>query len=410
MVRSRSPVLETSPAPSFLALVATLLVTTVGFGALPSLRPDSRADLRGDARPWGGPQDVGAAELVQTAVPPRLPRDDLLVYRGLDGKPAPVESVDDWKRRRAEVVRGMEEVMGKLPGDEKRCPLDVKVEAEVDGATFVRRLITYASEPGGRVPAYLLVPKDVLAGKRKAPAVLCLHGTNDEVGHGTVVGLGKLPNRGYALELAQRGFVTLAPSYPLLANYQPNLDALGWQSGTLKAVWDDLRGLDLLASLPFVDHSRGFGAIGHSLGGHNAVFTAVFDDRLTAVVSSCGLDAFPDYMHGNPKYWGPERGWCQTRYMRRLADYAGRPEDIPFDFHELVGALSPRHVLIVAPTRDTNFRADSVDRIVAAARPIFKLYDREDWLRVEHPDATHDFPPAMRETAYRLFDDVLGGK
>src|SRR3954463_11250412 len=77
--------------------------------------------------------------------PPRLPRDNLLVYRGPDGKPAPVKTVADWAKRRAEVVRGMETVMGKLPGAEKRCPLGVKVEEEVDGGTFVRRLITYAS-------------------------------------------------------------------------------------------------------------------------------------------------------------------------------------------------------------------------------------------------------------------------
>jgi acetyl esterase/lipase len=144
--------------------------------------------------------------------PPRLPRDNLLVYRGPDGKPVPVKAVADWAKRRAEVVRGMQSVMGKLPGDEKRGALDVKVVEEVDGRTHVRRLITYASEPGGRVPAYLLIPKAVLAGKKKAPAVLCLHGTNHVIGHGIVVGLGT--NRGYAVELAERGYVTLAPNYP----------------------------------------------------------------------------------------------------------------------------------------------------------------------------------------------------
>lgn len=31
-------------------------------------------------------------------------------------------------------------------------------------------------------------------------------------------------------------------------------------------------------------------------------------------------------------------------------------------------------------------------------------------LRLEHPDCGHDFPPEMRETAYKLFDTVLAGK
>jgi len=341
---------------------------------------------------------------------PRLPRDNLLVYRGPDGKPVPVTSVQDWAKRRAETIRGMEMVMGKLPGDAKRGPLDMKVEEEVDCDTYVRRLITYASEPGGRVPAYLLIPKDALAGKRKAAAVLCLHGTDNVVGHGTVVGLGTRPNRSYAMELAQRGYVTLAPNYPLLAKYQPDIKQLGWESGTLKAVWDNVRGLDLLAALPYVDSSKGFGAIGHSLGGHNSVYTAVFDERIKATVSSCGLDSYLDYYKGDPKNWDPEKGWCQTRYMLKLANYKGRLGDIPFDFHEMIGALAPRHVLIIAPTRDSNFRADSVDRIAAAAQPVFKLLGHENRLRVEHPDCEHDFPPEMRALAYKLFDNVLAGQ
>src|SRR5438067_2314482 len=137
---------------------------------------------------------------------PRLPRENLLVYRGPDGKPAPVKTVADWAKRRAEVVRGMQSVMGKLPGDETRCPLDVTVEEEFDGGTYVRRLITYASEPGVRVPAYLLIPKELLDGTKKAPAVLCLHGTNNVIGHGVVVGLGDASNRSYALELVGRGY------------------------------------------------------------------------------------------------------------------------------------------------------------------------------------------------------------
>jgi hypothetical protein len=328
----------------------------------------------------------------------RLPREDLLVHRR-----GPVKTIEDWGKRRADILSGMASIMGRMPGAEKRCPLDLRVEKEEDVGTYTRRLVTYASEPGGRVPAWLLVPKGV----EKAPAVLALHGTNNVIGHDVAVGLGDVANRAYGAELAERGYVVLAPNYPLLAKYQPDLAALGWESGTLKAVWDNRRGLDLLSELPYVDASRGFGAIGHSLGGHNAVFTAVFDERIAAVVSSCGLDSFLDYYGGDAKNWVPERGWCQTRYMRKLADYKGRLAEIPFDFHELIGALAPRHVLIVAPLKDGNFKADSVDRIAAAARPIFRLHGHEGRLRVEHPDAPHDFPPEARKLAYKLFDDVL---
>jgi dienelactone hydrolase len=345
------------------------------------------------------------AVLLVSAAPERLPRDNLLLYRGADGQRKTATTVAEWEKRRAEIVRAMESVMGKLPSDSKRCPLDVKVVEEVDCGKYVRRLITYQSEPGSRVPAYLCIPKDLLAGKKKAPAILCLHGTDNTIGHGTVVGLGKNPNRGYASELAERGYVTFAPNYPLLAKYQPDLKKLGWESGTLKAVWDNIRGLDYLESLPYVN-GKAMGTIGHSLGGHNSVYTAVFEPRLKIVVSSCGLDSYLDYYGGDEKNWFPEKGWCQTRYMRKLADYRGRLAAIPFDFHEMIGALAPRKVLIIAPLKDSNFQHASVDKIAAAARPVFKLYGHAEHLRVEHPDCPHDFPPAMREAAYKLLDTL----
>ena len=337
----------------------------------------------------------------------RLPRENLLVYRGQDDTQKRVATTDDWLQRRKEIVAGMQAVMGQLPGPEKRCPLDVKVEVEVDCGSYVRRSITYSSEPGSRVPAYLLIPKEVLHGEgKRVPAVLCLHGTDNVVGNGIVVGLGSRPNRQYASELAEHGYVTLAPNYPLLAKYQPDIAALGWESGTLKAVWDNMRGLDLLDSLPFVKPGA-FGAIGHSLGGHNSVYTAVFDERIKVVVTSCGLDSYLDYYGGDEKVWQHEKGWAQTRYMPKLASYRGRLKDIPFDFHEMIGALAPRHVLIIAPIKDNNFRAESVDRIVAAAKPIFALYGHPDRLRVEHPDCEHDFPKEMRDKSYALIDSVL---
>ncbi len=343
----------------------------------------------------------GSAVAAETATR-KLERDKLLQFFDARGEIAPVKTVADWQQRLASILAAMQEIMGPLPGPEKRCPLDVKIDEEVDCGSYVRRLLTYQSEPGGRVPAYLLIPKDVLAGTRQASAILCLHPTSADLGHKVVVGLGGKANRNYAHELALRGFVTLAPSYPLLAGYQPDLAALGYASGTMKAIWDNLRGLDLLETLPNVKRGS-VGVIGHSLGGHNSVYTAVFDERIKVIVSSCGLDSYRDYMGGNPKVWEREKGWCQTRYMLRLADYAGRLQDIPFDFHELIGALAPRVVFISAPIRDSNFKWESVDRIAAAAGEVFALHGAPQNLIVEHPDSEHDFPDEMREKAYGLF-------
>jgi hypothetical protein len=342
---------------------------------------------------------AGAGLLSAAPLPSPLPHDNLLVYRDRAGLLRPVKSPSDWRKRRGEILRRMQEVMGPLPGRDKRCPLDLEIYEDVDRGDHLLRTISYASEPGGRVPAYLLVPKIALERKATLPAVLALHQTHPLV-RKVVVGLGNSPNDEYGVELVKRGHVVLAPSYPQLGDYNPDLKALGYASGTMKAIWDNIRGLDLLESLPYVRRGR-FAAIGHSLGGHNSIYTAVFDARIKAVVTSCGFDSFRDYMNGNIK------GWTSDRYMPRLLNYP--PAGIPFDFHELIGALAPRACFINAPLGDSNFKWRSVDAVVAAARPIYRLHGAEAKLRVAHPDCGHLFPPEMREAAYRIIDAELKG-
>jgi hypothetical protein len=327
---------------------------------------------------------------------PRSERTNLMVYLDSHGQVEQVKSKSDWLKRRAAILDAMQQVMGPLPGKDMHCPLDVQILEEVDCGNYVRRKLTYASERGSRVPAYLLIPK-AASKANKLPAILCLHPTQMTYGNQTVVGLGTTNNT-YGVELAQRGYLVLAPAYPLMADYQPDLKALGYQSGTMKAIWDNMRGLDLLESLPFVKKG-GFGAIGHSLGGHNSIYTAVFDSRIKVVVSSCGFDSFRDYQHGNLQ------GWTSERYMPKLKNY--RPDEVPFDFHELIGALAPRVCFINAPLRDANFQHWSVDEIVRAASKVYELYGVPRNLQVEHPDCEHDFPIEMRERAYKLFDEEL---
>lgn len=339
--------------------------------------------------------------------PARLDRFRLLEFHDASGVVRPVVAREDWEKRRSEILVGMQEVMGSLPSRDQLPPLDVQLVEEADAGTYVRRLITYQSESSARTPAYLCIPKEVLSGQRAARAVLCLHPTDQQWGHQVVVGLGGHEGSHYAAELAAQGFVTMAPAYPHLANYWPNLEQLGYASGTMKAIWDNMRAIDLLSSWPGVDMTRGVAAIGHSLGGHNAIYTAVFDTRIAVVVTSCGFDSFLDYYAGARRNWYFGQGWCQIRYMPRLSNYRDELERIPFDFPELLGALAPRTVLINAPLHDANFQADSVDRCVAAARPVYALVGAQEQLTVLHPDCGHDFPAEERQQAYRLLRERL---
>jgi pimeloyl-ACP methyl ester carboxylesterase len=337
----------------------------------------------------------------------RLDRENLLEFRDDKGAIAPVRSIADWQKRRAEILAGAQKVMGPLPGAAKRAPLDVKVDEEVDCGSYVRRAITYQAEPGSRVPAFLLIPKAVLDGSAGAPraGVLCLMGTNRDIGSKVVVGLGGpkgLPNRNYGQELAERGYVTIAPYYPFMGGYTPDLKQLGYQSGTMKAIWDNIRAIDLMAAIPGVKQG-GFGVIGHSLGGHNAIYTAVFDDRIKVIVSSCGFDSYLDYKDASA--WKRGSGWTQELYMPKLLDTP--LAEIPFDFHELIGALAPRPFFANAPVNDSNYKWRSVDRVLAAAAQIYQLYDVPTLIRAEHPDSQHDFPTRERHLSYEWIERAL---
>ena len=298
---------------------------------------------------------------------------------------------------RPTALKRMEQVMGPLPPADRKVPLDVRVTAEEKLDGYIRKTLTYAAEAGDRVPAYLLIPTN-FPGKR--PAALCLHQTVS-IGKGQPVGLDKDVNKHYALELVKRGYVCLAPDYPSFGDYRYDFKKSPHPSGTMKAIWNNVRGVDLLQSLPEVDGSR-IAAIGHSLGGHNALFTAAFDDRIQAVVSCCGFCSFAKYYGGNLT------GWTSDRYMPRIATVYGKdPKKVPFDFTDVVTAIAPRAVLAVAPVKDGNFDVDGVKDVIRAAKPVYERLKAGDELQARYPDAGHDFPPAERKAAYEFLDRRL---
>jgi dienelactone hydrolase len=120
-----------------------------------------------------------------------------------------------------------------------------------------------------------------------------LHPTST-LGKAEIGGAGK-PNRAYGLELARRGYVVLCPDYPSFGDLAAfDFKASPHPSGTMKAVVNHVAASTCWPARPEADADR-IAAIGHSLGGHNALFAAAFDDRIKAVVTSCGWNVFEDY-------------------------------------------------------------------------------------------------------------------
>ncbi len=340
---------------------------------------------------------------------PLPPHADLTFWLDQNGDRRPIQSLEDWQRRRRSIFAGMHRVMGPLPRPEEQVPLDVQIveETQLTEDRLIRRKLAYHTDSKKRrVRAWLFLPSDVSGTDdskpiKRRPAILCLHQTT-RIGKDEPAGLGGNPNLHYALHLARRGYVTLAPDYPSFGEYPYEFPASdGYISGTMKAVYDNVRAIDLLQSLPFVDSER-IGCIGHSLGGHNTMFTAAFDPRIKVLVSNCGFTRFHKYYNGRLK------GWTSARYMPLIdRDFGNDPDRVSFDFPEIVATFAPRPFLASAPVRDSNFEVSGVRDTIAAAKAIYRLHNAEENLRANYPDSAHDFPEDARRVAYIFFDRHL---
>jgi dienelactone hydrolase len=295
----------------------------------------------------------------------------------------------------------MERVMGPLPVKTSES-LDVQVKDEVRLKRYTRKRITYIAEKNDRVPAFLLLPH---ASPAKLPGMICLPGSAKP---GKDIPVGVVKDRSdqlWAHELAERGFVCLVIDYPLLHNQEYETDPyqLGYLSCTMKGIVNHRRGVDLLQSLAEVDPKK-IGVIGHSLGGHNALFLATFDERVRAIVSSCGFNVFAKHAGGNIT------AWALRYYMPRIDTiYAKDPRKMPFDFTEVLAAIAPRPVFVNAPLHDEpDFEVSGVRDCVDAALPVYRdVFHAADRLHVEYPDAKHEFPTEQRMNVYRFLEQWL---
>jgi len=327
---------------------------------------------------------------------------DLTTYVDGAGARLPIRTANDWAIRRRQILAGMQEAMGPLPDRGQLPAVEVRWgdETAVDGAK--RHTITFATGDGDFVAAYLYLP--LQPAEKRLPAILALHQTS-VLGKGEVAGYGKSKGQAYGAELAARGYVVLAPDYPSFGDSQAyDFQADRYVSGSMKGIWNHMRAVDLLVARDDVDPKR-LGVIGHSLGGHNAMFVGVFDERLKVIVSSCGWTPFHDY------YGGKIAGWTSDRYMPRLRDvYELNPDRVPFDFYEIVAALAPRAFFSNSPLHDANFDVQGVKKAIASATDIYRLLGAGDQLQVRYPDCEHEFPVELRREAYRFIDQVLEHK
>ena len=107
------------------------------------------------------------------------------------------------------------------------CPLNPTVLGAVDCGAYVRRTVEYAVEEAERIKSLLLLPRN--AGE-KTPAIIAhhQHAGQFDLGRSEVVGLAGNPDQAYGAELAERGYVVIAPD--ALAFEERNWSAIAGQA------------------------------------------------------------------------------------------------------------------------------------------------------------------------------------
>jgi dienelactone hydrolase len=305
---------------------------------------------------------------------------------------------------RAAILEGL----GSFPETPAPDAETVAVES-ADG--FERRLIEYAVEPDERIRAYLLVPDDVDA---PAPGVLAIHQHNGEfaLGKSEPAGLSADAEKHYGAELARRGYVVLCPDLLCFEDRQPPeyermegstpdgedyerfvaMDRL-LRGSTLQAKYlSDLAvALDVLAADERVD-ADALGALGHSLGGQEAIWLSWYDDRVGAAVSSCGA----------ARLSAIQRETINHNFAMYVpgALAAGDTDD-------LLAGVAPTPLFATNGVGDGIFPVDSVRKMneaVAAAYADAGVPERFESLVF---DGGHGFPDDVRERAYDWLDRWL---
>ena len=329
----------------------------------------------------------------------------LLVYKTNFGKNKRVKTLAEWKMKRLQILDGMQKAMGLLPDRTKLPALNINILDSIKEEGYTRYAINFTVEQNELLPAYLYVPlpKGI---PKKLPAMLVLHET-DPLGKKALSGISSSPNKAYAKELAQRGYVVIAPDYPGFGDMEDyNFETDRYQSGTMKAIFNHMRCIDLLQARKDVDPKR-TGVLGHSLGGHNALFVAAFDTRIKVIVSSCGWTLFDYYNNGkqNTNTLGP---WAQEVYMPFIRDkYNLDASKLPFDFDEIIAALAPRPFFSNSPLNDANFDVNGVKKGIANASSVYGFFNAAQNLQVRYPGSGHDFIPEVRLEAYQFIDKAL---
>lgn len=275
-------------------------------------------------------------------------------------------------------------------------PLDVNEYGTIDcGDHTVTRLI-YQSRPGIYVTALLYRPK---SDAKMFPGAIHVHG------HHADGNLAELVQK-TVIALVKRGYVCLSIDafgvFERASNYMQKEYHGGFLGSSLFNIGeslmgaqlvDNMRGMDLMCSLPYVDKKR-IGVTGASGGGNQTMWLAAMDTRVAAAMPVVSVGSFESYVTGVN---------CVCEQL---------PDGLTFTEETGVLALiAPRPLRIGNAYYDVN-PTFGVAEMLKTYRQVEKVYrdlGYADNIAYTVSPHVHGFHPAMREAMLGWFDWHLRG-
>jgi dienelactone hydrolase len=300
------------------------------------------------------------------------------------------------------------ECIGPLP---KKVSLAPEVLWEVDEEGMSKRKIYMDTAPFTTLPVLVLVPGHNKGAK--LPAVIAIHG-HGAWGKDPVAG-SRMPEHqtdikyyqyDYGYQMAKRGYVVICPdmrpfgersdTYPgekPLVNRDPcNVHALkGWLLGfnlLSYNLWDLMRCVDYLETLPFVDKSR-IGALGLSGGGSHVMHFAALDQRIKATDIICALNSYRGWGIGIDNF-------CGTQFVPGMFKYG--------DHAEICGLIAPRALLVEHGGFDYGFPPHYSAAAVKQVRKIYKAAGAAEKFEDDLGYVGHQF---LAKKCFGFFDKWL---
>lgn len=252
---------------------------------------------------------------------------------------------------------------------------------------------------------------------RSAPAVVVCHGTDAERGKDSLLSLDR-PERAYAIELAQRGFVAAVPDcyqFGELLTHGQDLPPQEIQRRYVESmarflrehpewsldgrrIWDHQRLLNVLNRMDFV-RPDGYGVMGNSLGGRTAIFLAALDERISAAVPSCGIS--PNLTNVYRTVSGDPATKMSPKWIEHFLQSGGR---MMYDYQDMIALCAPRPLLVIEPFNDNyNPYVEANFECYVAGQRVYGLLGKpERFCTLTHGDG-HNTTEDVRDFAYRWF-------